>query len=60
MQLKAYLKKVYPLKACEIRAFAIVTRGTPLQLTGGKIEMPVEPEEPKDEEPKQEAPVEAQ
>ncbi len=68
VQLKAYLKKVFPLKACEIRSFAIVTRGTPLQLTGGKIELPAEPkpreertvsDEPKEDE-QQEPAVEAQ
>jgi len=48
-QLRNYLKKVFPLKACEIRSFAITTYGTPLTLSGG-LEAP---------EQKKEAPVEA-
>ncbi|MEK6967717.1 MAG: hypothetical protein AABX51_03745 [Nanoarchaeota archaeon] len=54
-QLRGYLKKVYPLKACDIRSFTITTQGTPLTL-GGKLEMPVEERK---EEQKQEAPAEA-
>ena len=45
-QLRAYLKKVYPMKACDIRSFSITTHGTPLTLSG-ELNM----SEPKQEEP---------
>ncbi|TAL52095.1 MAG: hypothetical protein EPN86_05455 [Nanoarchaeota archaeon] len=59
-QLKIYLKRILPLKAVEIRRFEITTRGTPVTLTGGTVEMPPEtPRKPKTEQA-EEQPVETQ
>ncbi len=55
-QMRTYLKKVYPLKVCEIRAFTLTTKGVPVKLLGERIKVP---EQKKREEQKDEAPVQA-